>query len=402
MALEFDGKKYHSIFTKLYYGFFKMGYVSNHYFVKFQIIFIICTVAEIFVWLFLITTTGDDYNNYKLITNNQIFNNNILDSISITYKNYDSEMSFFVNFFMLIYHADYTILLIIQLIVLTFILIKVSEIFYLTLFGQQVSIPSAKEKIFYTICGTLDCFNKNCGELVFIIIALIPFTCKTYLNEEKKAISDFVLSIASNNSKNMDLFSNLSTIGDQQKYNIQLNLTCFNDKHYVLVVLSILIMLFVFFNFVFNLIFYNSIDLISYTHAHNNYGLTDYFNNEILWFFLKCSLVCLNLFIPFSNAELVKLLTFLGVLILKLYLLYKKMIKSNNLVQNVYVMKYLFLIIFTSFILFYSQIEDKINAPIFIMIVIISILSSFTVLNLLYYLKFSELYVKVRLLLFLG
>lgn len=402
MALEFDDRKYHSIFTKMYYGLFKMGYISNNYFIRFKLIFIIFTIAEIIVWLFLITTTGDDYNNHELSLKNNVFRNTKIENLSITYKNYDSEMSFFVNFLMLLYHVDYNILLIIQLIVLVLILIKVIEICYLIFFNQQVSVPTAKEKIYYTICGTIDCFIKNCGELILIIISLIPFTCKTYTEEQKKTILDFVSSITSSNGLNINHFSNLNLIGIQDKYSMQLNLTCFNGKHYVLLAISIIIMVFTFFNFIYNLFLYNSIDLISYSNNHNNYGLTDYFNNEILWFFIKCFLVCLNIFVPFSNSELVKLSTLLGVLILKMYLLFKKMIKPNNLVQNIYLMKYLFIIVFTSFTLFYSQIGNKISVAIFIMMTLISIISSFAVLNFMFSIKFSDLYVKVRFYIFKG
>lgn len=369
MVLEFH-RKSDKILDKMYYSILKCGYVANKFTLNYNLYYIIGTIGEIILMIYMICTNYSDYNDATIRTNSNIFKT--VDNSTYEYSNFDDEMSFFINFFNIYYHLGLTSFYVLLSILVLIFFSRIFQFIYFMSDSANIINPERKELIFFYYISILDLFMRTVGEFMMLLISLIVFSCS------KVEVTNPI-----------DSTSTITT-----NMNSQLNIECFKGDHILLVVMSGIILLAILVNFTYSLYFYDPNDVIT----KKNYGVSDNFNRNLLWFIIKINLIVMNLFEPIkSQGELVKLCIFIGINLINQFYTYKTLVKSNCFVQDVRIIKENFLLVISILVLCYSITNTKITIMIFILMILIALMIGYFVKRVFYTYKFSELYARVSI-----
>jgi hypothetical protein len=410
MVLEFESKSYNSAFTRFYYAIFKSGYIANRFHYKINLNYTIGTIIESILIVFILLTNYTDYKNPNIRIDGNIFSSNITKPLN--YTNFDTDLSFFVNFLNPFYHLSKDSIYIVYVVLIIIFILKIVEFLYFCVSGVNIINANNRQKLLYTIWANIDLFMRTCGEIIFLILCLIPFSCDnntsntittnsvltnitnsttaSVLNTLNNTINS-TITIVSNSTSNTTSTSTNST-GNSTKYNIQLDMVCFTGNHIPYLIIAGLLLLFLLFNFIFSLYFYDPCDVIS----EENYGVSDHFNKDLLWLLIKLDLVLLNLFDPtVDQGELIKICIFIGLNILSLFFTYKKLVKSDNYIQEIGIIKEGFLLSVSVFTLSYTFTNIKISIMVFILMILISFMVGNFIKIAFFSYKFSGIYARV-------
>lgn len=353
MILNFENKNYESMWQRILYSLFKMGYVSSKYLFIYKVVFTITTILETLLLISLLSTNYEDFVNPNIRTYANFLTKEF-NSSQFTYSNFDEEMSFFINFFNMIFHLDLTLYYVALGFCLSVFLLKIVEFAYFLRARISVINPTGFKSVFFYTCSIVDQIMRAFGEVGFMCIALVAFSCK----------------------------DNRSVLFD---------LECFSSQHIILVILAGVILLYIILNLLFFVYFYDPCNL----QEDGNFGLSENFNQDLLWFCAKVVLVAFNVFNPWTVVELVKVSCYIGINLLYFLILYKKITKFNNFFQNAIIIKQISLLMYAVFILIYILTSTKISILVFIIVIVSCTIVGYLVKELILYLKTENLYARV-------
>ena len=325
MVLVFESKTYESLSQRVLFSIFKYGYIAQKYQIFSKITYLINIFVEILLTIFLISIDYKDLTNKDIHNYGNIYNSNF-NQTKFQYQNFDSKMSFFINFFDFLTKTSQNLFYFVVAFILLFFLIKVAEFFYF--FVPKISVINAKgiKRIMFYILSFQDQMFKTYFDLLVLTLTVSVFSCK-----DSKQIF----------------------------YETE----CYSDSHLVITVLCGFILFIFLIYSIIQSFFYDPCNLIN----KDNFGISENLVNDLILILQKIGLVICDCFFLINQYQgIIKLGIYAFLSLCMLYFIYKNQYKFHNFYQNIIIVKTVILLVYSVVLLLYIVFDKKMNIFIFL------------------------------------
>ena len=332
MVLLFENKTYDTFSQRLLFSIFKFTYVSNKYQFFYKSIYIVSSLIEILHMLFLLSVNYNDLTSSTIHEYGNLYNSNF-DKTKFEFSNFNSNMSFILNFFDVLTKMSKKVFFIAILLFLSLVLLKIFELIYFM--RSRVTVINAKglKKFIFYFFSIEDQLMKTCLDTMIIYVSISTFSCKNKVN-----------------------------------YFVD-NIKCFQTFHIFLCVFSAIILFLILFYEIILCIFYDSSNLIE----NDNFGISDNSSSDTLYFIQKLVVIIINLYHITGNQEKFKLIIFFIISAFRLKNMVNNLCKFNNIYQYLMIFKTSFLTFYVLILFLYIMFKKKINIYVFFLITFSSI-----------------------------